>query len=276
MIWRDQRRGAVAFIVFFFGIDDADNLTAARSGSHPLQKLAVDRALAVIGNDDCVEIRRVRDDEFTQPFQRAFTNGLAVLAIQADDLLVVRAGDDPAFFYGLEARVDDDARRGCADFPKRRDHSLAGLILADDPTSRDLPAQASNIMNDVRRSAEAGFFRGDPQHRDRRLRREPLDLAPNESVKHKIADHEQPERGEFFENRCELRHNERKSPIRQARSRSRSSKIHFAAPYFAMKSVAGRAPGPDVPSPAQASATEQVWQSRRPRRSHPAAGLKSR
>jgi hypothetical protein len=53
-------------------------------------------------------------------------------------------------------------------------------------------------MNYVRSAAETEILRGDAEHRNRRFRRQTLDFAPDKSIEHKIADHEQMHGAKFF------------------------------------------------------------------------------
>jgi hypothetical protein len=74
---------------------------------------------------------------------------------------------------------------------------LGTRIIGTDDAHKDCPRpQRRDIVRDIGGTAQARPRRGDAQHRDRGLRRDPADLARHVSVEHHVAENEHGAAGE--------------------------------------------------------------------------------
>ena len=63
-----------------------------------------------------------------------------------------------------------------------------GFVIADDRDERRSRPQRPQIAQHISRAAQRLHFALDPQHRDRRFGRHPLDLAIDVVIEHYVAD----------------------------------------------------------------------------------------
>ena len=91
------------------------------------------------------------------------------LAIEANDLLVVRCGDDPALLYGLKLSVCHHACSRCSNLSQGVDDPSSRVVLADDSAGGHTTTHGTNVMNHVGRAAERGILGNDSKHGHRRL-----------------------------------------------------------------------------------------------------------
>src|SRR5262249_60495327 len=86
----------------------------------------------------------------------------------------------------------------------------------------DAPAEAVDVVDHVRRAAQSKTLRRHAQHRHRRLRRDALDLAPDEAVEHQIPDHENAAAAKLREQREQSIRLRWQSPYTRSSAPSRS------------------------------------------------------
>jgi predicted dehydrogenase len=83
---------------------------------------------------------------------------------------------------------DEVARVGADAVEHLADH-VAGRVVPDDGDHVGHGADGGDVLRDVRRAAERELPLAHPHHRHGRLGRDPLDVAAEVNVQHRIADH---------------------------------------------------------------------------------------
>jgi hypothetical protein len=114
-----------------------------------------------------------------------------ILPIQAYDLLMARMRDDAAFLRGLELTFDKNPLGRNPDLLESLEQSPSRLIASYDAASRHPAPETSNIVGYVSGTPEAIALRDYPKHRNRRLRRDPVDIPPDKPIQDEIAHHQE-------------------------------------------------------------------------------------
>src|SRR5690349_20832700 len=115
---------------------------------------------------------------------------IAVFAIEAHDLLVARMRDDADFLRGKKTALLKYARGRDAGAAQVLHEHGAAAVFAHDAENGDATAEAMDIVHHVRGAAKPKAFIRHPEHRDGRLGRDAVDLAPDKAIEHQIADDE--------------------------------------------------------------------------------------
>jgi hypothetical protein len=173
--------------VVFFRVHRDELSAPAGERDDRLEELAADDPLAVVLDDDRVRLITPLRDRADEPLHRARRQRLLLLAVHADDLLVV--GDD--------ARLDDGGARGRHD-PAHLDlprgelpaQHVAPAVLAGQADDGHPAAERADIARDVGGTPRHHRLRLDPHDGDRRFGADAADLAPHELIEHEVADHQ--------------------------------------------------------------------------------------
>ena len=112
-----------------------------------------------------------------------------VFIVDARDLLVA-IGDDSDFFHRRTSRIVDQAFRIDAGGGELAAQTGGGRIGADEADKRDLGAQRSQVVRNVRGAAEADVFGLKLNDGHRRFRRNARHLADDETIEHHVACHQ--------------------------------------------------------------------------------------
>src|SRR5262249_55710571 len=140
----------------------------------------------VIGNDDDGVVGHQLAGEAEQVFPYVRIERDRTLAIGPQELLI--AGDITHLYGRRALRLHENMGFGTILRLDEPTDLSTSLVIADNRNERGSRAQSPKVAQYISGAAEGLHFALDPQHRDRRLGRDPLDLAVNVVVKHHIAD----------------------------------------------------------------------------------------
>ena len=109
-----------------------------------------------------------------------------LLAVRAQHLLALR--DEPRLLRRHPAALHQQPRLDAGLAADEAGEVRAGLIVADHRDEGDGGADGDEIAHDVARAAGDAQLAMDAQDRDRRLAADPLDIAIDVAVQHRVAD----------------------------------------------------------------------------------------
>ena len=155
LVRRDESRKLITIVILFFRIDDRNDFLSSGRRGDVLQEFFVNDSLAIIRNNDPVVARRAGRDKLAYFSERSALDGPAAFAVQAHDLLMVRAGDNAAFLNGLKVFVRNHTRGRRAGTAQCLQHASARIIATDDPTGSHPSTERADVLYDIRRAAKA-------------------------------------------------------------------------------------------------------------------------
>ena len=179
------------------GIDGDRFSRSAHFGGDLLGQITVQQALAVVLDDDGVDMRQRRIESPEQRVALGLSGAIPELAVDAHDLL--GAGDDPRLHRGRPAEAfhhahDVDAARG-----KQFAQAQPRRIARGQSEHRGVRGEFAEVAGHIGRPAGIDSLAVDRHHGDRGLRGNTGDFAPNELVKHQVPRHENAAGGHAFD-----------------------------------------------------------------------------
>ncbi len=180
-----------------FGIHHHRQAGLPGSGNDGRQQGWDQDALAVVGEDDGIEAGKQGLEILPGFVEKPFRGRLPIFTVNAHNLLI--AAYDPGLDGGLAATVDEQAAGIDAQPVKFGFKGGPGTILAHQTQDFYLGTQTDKIVDDIAGAAQNLGLALDIDHHDRGLGRNPLNLAPDVFVQHKIADHQHLEQGQVVQ-----------------------------------------------------------------------------
>ena len=156
-----------------------------REAPYLVREGSCNHALGVIGHDYDVHAFHGLFDVSQDLFHDGFRDMVFFFPVEPYDLLVVRY--DARLYRRLAPRIGYHSARGYA---LSREHALqfsSVAVIADNARCIDLRSEASQVIDDVRASAEKHCFFRNLNHGHRRLRRDARNLAPDEMIHYEVA-----------------------------------------------------------------------------------------
>jgi len=162
----------------------------AREIDHPSEHPIAQHPFCIIGQHDDVAFRKRSCEPPSDLGGTLVVDRVRRLVVHPQQL-VGAPGGEPRLYGRRSMRARKQPRvyaiAGFGDEALNLCTRIIGADHADEDCSR---AQRRNIVGNIGGTAQARPGGGDPQHRDRGLRRDPADLAGHVSVEHDVAEHE--------------------------------------------------------------------------------------
>jgi len=131
--------------------------------------------------------------------EEALSDFAVVFPIQAHDLLMAGTSNNPRLLRGLKMGLRKDSRCRSTGSAKTTEQSLSRLILSYDAAGCDAASERSYVMDHIRRTTGSETLGYDPKHRHWRFRRDPLDVPPDKTIQHEVANDQETAPTEFVQ-----------------------------------------------------------------------------